>query len=97
FTWMLLCGPPQIWIDGLPCRSKDCESVGCVTRIGTGEMICTMAAAATALTFVEETPNIFISVVRTERVIVTRTAAVGKLGDSETPGMDAGRSTVTVS
>jgi len=71
--------------------------VGCITRIGTGEFMSTIAAVAVAVTVVNVGPKSRIRVVLTSRDTVTFTRLVGYAPDSETPGAEVGKSTLTVS
>ena len=74
FTWMLLLGPPQMvsfGIEPVPPMCNAPERVGCVTMIGIGDCVLTIAAVAIALTFANAAaPTIRSSVVGTWRVTV---------------------------
>ena len=56
----------------VPFRFNAPAIVGCVTMIGTGEMISTMAAVALALTSKEDSPTNLVNVILTGLVTVTR-------------------------
>jgi hypothetical protein len=72
---MLRFGPPQMVVlnplDPDPLRLNDCDKVGWATMIGTGDVVCVMAATAIAFTVELVGPKNRIRVVFTVRDAVT--------------------------
>jgi len=58
-------------LDPVPLRLNDCDRVGWATMIGTGDVICVMAATAIAFTVELVGPKNRIKVVFTVRAAVT--------------------------
>src|SRR4051794_313732 len=93
FTWMLLVGPPQIVIFGVPCNWKASFSVGWSTIIGIGANRSTIAAVAVAVTLVNDVGVIIrMRVVSTLRDTVARTRVVAYEAERFTPGAEPGKS-----
>src|SRR5258708_4061330 len=98
---MLLSGPPQIVIVGVPFMENAPGKVGWRTMIGTGLTLSTTAATPMALADEVDDPRNCISPVVNVRVMVTwiTLAVFAGSGDvaNETPGNEVGKLTATVS
>ena len=99
FTSILLDGPPQMVIVGLPFELSAPESVGWVTRMGTGATTSTIAAIPIALTVEVAGPSNRISPVFNVLWTVALITVTGSTVDRVTPGTapEPGKSKVTVS